>query len=156
MRARLLCATLLLALLTGLAGCGRRPAAPKEEAPPSSAVGEMKMGGSVIRVADPEGRWRFEARSNHIQAEGVSGPYLLRPANCWYQEAGKPRVLIRADSARVDRQAQRVLLLGRVRISYGGWLLEAERVEYNLKQGKVTGSGRTKIMVGSGVSSAEE
>ena len=128
-------------------GCGgpAKPPPAEEQSPPSSAVGEMEMGGSVIRVADPEGEWKFEARSEHIEAEGMDGPYHLRPAECWYQAGERPRVLMQADSARLDKAAKRVLLTGNVRVSYAAWLLATERLDYDLAQGKVLGSGQTKL-----------
>jgi len=108
------------------------------------------MGGSVIRVADPEGKWRFEARSEHIEADGIDGPYRLRPAVCRYEEPGKPPVRMRAESARVDKAAEQVLLEGKVRVSYEAWSLDAERVEYDLKQGKVAAAGQTKLSYAGG------
>jgi hypothetical protein len=143
---------LVLLVLVSPLGCGgktkTRP--PEDERLPTSAVGEMQMGGSVIRVADPEGKWRFEARSERIEAEGVDGPYRLHPAECRYEEKGRPPVLMRSESARLDKGAKRVLLTGKVRISYETWSLDAERVEYDLKGGKVVASGQTKLTYGEG------
>ncbi len=143
----------LLVLLAPL-GCGGRtkPRPPADEKPPTSAVAEMRMGGSVIRVADPEGQWRFEARSEQIEAEGVDGPYRLHPAECRYEEKGQPPVLMRAESARLDKGSKRVLLTGKVRVTYESWSLDADRVEYDLKQGKVVASGQTKLTYGEGES----
>jgi len=49
----------------------------------------------------------------------------------------------------VNKQTQRVHLEGSVQISSGGWLLEAERVDYDLNTGKVVAPGRTKLTLGS-------
>jgi len=142
-------ALLALALLVA-SGCGGHPKPPpaEEETPPSAAVGEMQMGGSVIRVADPEGKWKFEARSEHIEAEGIDGPYRLQPAECWYQAADGPRVFMQADHARLDKAARRVLLTGNVRVTHAAWSLVTERLDYDLAQGKVLGSGQTKLSYG--------
>jgi len=142
-------AGLCLALLAAW-GCGRRGVETqrREEPPSASSVGGMEMGGSVIRVADPAGQWRFEARSEQVEAEDLGGPYRLQPADCRYQEKDRPPVLMQAATAKVDRVVQRVVLEGTVRISYGGWMLEAERAEYDLKQGKVVATGQAKLSYG--------
>lgn len=138
----LLAAALALAVL---AGCSRAPAPPPEDdAPPSSAVTQMQMGGSVIRIADPEGKWRFEAHSENIEAEGLEGPYQLHPARCWYWVEDRPPAEMQADRAHLDKAEQRILLEGNVRITYQNWSLAADRVEYDLGEGKVVASGRTK------------
>jgi lipopolysaccharide assembly outer membrane protein LptD (OstA) len=108
----------------------------------------LELGGSVIRIADPEGRWKFEARSAQVKAATLDGPYLLTPADGRYQETGKEPVLMRAARADVDRQGQRVSLRGSVRIASDAWLLEAERVDYDLKNGKVVSPGLTKLTFG--------
>ncbi len=131
-------------IIAALAGCGRAPTAPQDEKPPSSAATQMRMGASVIRIVDPDGEWKFEAHSDDIEAENLEGPYQLHPASCWYWPKGRPPVEMKADRARLDKAAQRILLEGNVRITCENWSLAAERVEYDLGEGKVVASGRTK------------
>ena len=131
---------LLISLVLAAAcasGCGRRAQPPPEPAPPKPEVSALTMGGSVITVVDPQGRWKFEARSPHVEADGLEGPFRLAPAECRYQERGRSPVLMTAEEAQVDKAAQRVLLTGKVRITYGTLSLAADRVEYDLQQGKV-------------------
>lgn len=130
-------------------GCARRPPpAPPPPTPAAPAAPSLELGGSVIRIADPKGRWRFVARSAKVKATGVDGPYDLTPADARYEEPGKEPVLMRAARADVNKQTQRVHLEGSVQISSGGWLLEAERVDYDLNTGKVVAPGRTKLTLG--------
>ncbi|UCC67904.1 MAG: hypothetical protein JSV79_12435, partial [Armatimonadota bacterium] len=65
----------------------------------------LEMGGSVIRVADPAGGWKFEARSKRATAAGMDGPYVLTTMEGQYEEKDKPPVLMRADRAEVDKAA---------------------------------------------------
>ena len=136
---------LLIALLLA-AGCGaRRPAVerPKEE-PVAARPQSLEMEGSVIQVAAPEGDWRFEARSERAEAAGAEGPYALERMEGRYEQKDKAPVLMRAQRAQVDRRAERVTLEGSVWVGFGSWQLEADRVEYDLKTGKVVAEGRTK------------
>ncbi len=137
-----------------LSGCGARPSPPpadtSEAEPP--AVSAVQLQGSVVRVVDPEGRWEFEAHSEHVEAEGLEGPYLLQPAEGRYQHQGKPPVFMRADRGRVDRLAERVALEGSVLLSSEAWELEADAVEYDLDAGEVVASGETKLSFGEGPS----
>ena len=132
--------------LLALSGCS--PPAPvsggKAEEAGSASSSAHEMRGSTITVVDPEGRWRFEAKAETVEAAGVEGPYTLRPAKCRYEAAGAPPVLMTAARAEVDKQARRLVLEGEVRISAGAWSLEAERVEYDLQAGEVVAPGRTK------------
>lgn len=112
----------------------------------------MELGGSVIRIADPGGRWKFEAHSAQVNAKTVDGPFVLSPAEGRYQERGKEPVLMRAARADIDKQAQQVVLQGQVRIASDSWLLEADRVDYDLNTGKVVSPGRTKLSFGQGAS----
>ena len=135
-----------------LSGCGARPSPPPastgEAEPP--AVSAVQLQGSVVRVVDPEGRWEFEAHSQHVEAEGLEGPYLLQPAEGRYQHQGKPPVFMRADRGRVDRLTERVALEGSVLLSSEVWELEADAVEYDLDAGEVVASGETKLSFGEG------
>ena len=141
---------ILPALLLLAPGCGpRRTAPPPEEGTPSvAAAPSLEFGGSVIRVSDPKGSWKFEARSPRVKAAGVNGPYTLMPADATYQEEGKEPVLMHAERADVDRQTQRVALAGSVQVASNGWVLEADHVTYDLKTGKVVSPGRTKLSLG--------
>ena len=135
---------LSLCLLTCL-GCGRRPSppvTPPEETAPGPTSHEL--GESTITVVDPEGRWTFQVQAQRVEAASVDGPYDLEPADCRYDEPGRPPVLMRAARARLDKKAENVILEGDVSISSGAWVLEADRVEYDLNAGKVVAPGRTK------------
>ena len=141
---RVCCWLSLLPLLAG--GCARRPVEapqpPSESAPPPFIGGDMER--SVIRLSDPDGEWEFEARSDHVEMLGAEGPFILRPAECRYQRPGEAPVLMTADQAWIDKVGQRLELEGSVTVSYGDWLLETERLEYDLKTGEVVARGRTK------------
>ena len=141
---RVCCLLSLLPLLAG--GCARRPVEapqpPSESAPHPFIGGDMEH--SVIRLSDPDGEWEFEARSDHVEISEAAGSFVLRPAECRYQHKGDPPVLMTADEARIDKVAQRLELEGSVTIAYADWLLETERVEYDLKMGEVVARGRTK------------
>ena len=138
------CLLSLLPLLAG--GCARRPAPepqpPSESAPAPFTSADMER--PVIRLSDPDGEWEFEARSDRGEISEAGGSFLLRPAECRYQRAGEAPVLMTADQARIDNAAQRLELEGSVTISYADWLLETERVEYDLKTGEVVAGVRTK------------
>jgi len=129
--------------LLALSGCGRRPPPPVAKTPeatsPSGA--SHQVSGSTIRLADPQGRWTFEARAERVQAASLDGPYTLEPAECRYEQPGRPPVRMRAARAQVDRSAGRVVLEGDVRLDSATWTLEARRVEYSLDEGKVVASG---------------
>lgn len=135
---------LLGLLLAG--GCGRRPSIPEQPLPQEAAKAaqSLEVGGSVIRMAAPEGDWRFEARSERAAAPTVHGPYVLTPMEGSYEAKGQPPVLMGADRAEVDTAAERVRLVGSVWVYFRGAQLEADRVEYDLGTGKVVAEGRTK------------
>jgi hypothetical protein len=140
---------LLLVSALLAAGCGSRQPPPQEpKQQPLSAAPSLQFSGSVIRVADPADRWKFEARSAQVKAAGVNGPYALAPADCRYQEAGQPPLVMHSTRADVDKVAQRVVLEGSVRIESNGWVLEADRVNCDLKTGKVVSPGPTKLTLG--------
>lgn len=143
----------LLVVLVASAGCGgRRPRPPAEPKQlPLSRAPATELSESVVRVADPEGKWRFEAHSATMRAAGVEGPFTLIPARCRYQEPGRDPVEMEAERAHVDKQARHVSLRGSVVIVYQEWRLEAERVECDLKTGKVVVPGRQKLILGPGV-----
>jgi hypothetical protein len=138
------CLLSLLPLLAG--GCARRPAEapqpPSESATAPFTSADIER--PVIRLNDPDGKWEFEARSDHVEMSGAEGPFVLRPAECRYQRPGEPPVLMTADRAWIDRVAQRLELEGSVTISYADWRLETERVDYDLKTGEVVARGQTK------------
>jgi hypothetical protein len=135
---------LMCLLLTG--GCGGRPSIPEppREEKRVKVPESLEMGGSVIRVADSAGGWKFEAKSKRATAAGMDGPYVLMPMEGRYEARNKPPVLMRADRAEVDEAGKRVTLLGSVWVSFGRSQLEADRVEYDLATGKVVAEGRTK------------
>ena len=130
-------------LLAG--GCGGRPPtpAPPEEETPAKGPESVAITGSVVRMAAPDGEWTFEAKSDRATA-GMDGPYVLTPMEGRYEREGRPPVLMRADRAEVGRGANRVNLEGSVWVRYSGSQLEADRVEYDLRTGKVVAEGRTK------------
>jgi len=145
-RHRLRKAIWLSLCLLGFVGCGPRltgpPAANEETTSPPPTSHEI--GESTIRVVDPKGRWTFEAQAQLIEADSVAGPYVLEPADCRYQEHGKPPIVMRAARAHLDEQAKYLILESNVWISSGAWVLEAERVEYDLSAGEVVALGQTK------------
>jgi LPS export ABC transporter protein LptC len=147
--------SLVIALLAA-AGCGRQPAAvqPEEEQVPAAPT-SLLVSRSTIRVAAPDGRWRLEARSQHIEAASINGPYTLTPADCRYEQQGKPPVLIRAERASVDTAANHLQVEGSVRLVYGAWSMETDHLDYDLDDGKVVASGPTKLTVGEGGDSAQ-
>jgi len=136
---------LALAVTLAISGCGGGRPVKETTRPPSPPISTVEMSGSTIAVADPAGRWRLEASSPEVTAEGVDGPFRLEPATCRYQERGRPPVLMRAATAVVDRAASRVTLEGNVSIMYQALTLKSERVEYDLKRGEVVARGRTKL-----------
>ena len=135
---------LMCLLLTG--GCGGPPSIPEppREEKRVKVPQSLEMGGSVMRMAAPEGGWKFEARSKRAMAPTIDGPYVLMPMEGRYEAKNKPPVLMRADRAEVDEAEKRVTLLGSVWVSFGRLQLEADRVEYDLATGKVVAEGRTK------------
>ncbi len=134
----------LLAVLLA-AGCGGRPPVPEREEEPASTVTQsVEVGGSVIQMASPKGAWEFEARSEHAEAASMEGPYLLTPMEGWYKKKDGSVVVMGADRAEVDKGAEKVTLEGSVWVDFGGARLEAERVEYDLRTGKVVAEGQTK------------
>lgn len=137
---------LLLLGLLAVWGCGGRPSTsePPREEKGVKAPQSLEIGGAVIRMGDPEGDWKFEARSEQGTAAGMDGPYVLTPMEGRYEERGEPPVLMRANRAEVDKGAKRVSLTGSVWVSRGASQLEADRVEYDLRTGKVVAQGRTK------------
>ena len=74
----------------------------------------------------------------------MHGPYTLAPARARYEEVGRRPALMSAERALIDQESRRVVFEGEVRISSGGWTLEADRVEYDLDSGEVVATGRTK------------
>jgi len=132
--------------LLALFGCGGRrvetPLVKPPEKPPSPS---LEFGGSVIRIADPKGNWTFEARSAKVNAKTTEGPFSLSPADGVYREKGRAPVNMSAAAGDIDKQAGRVALKGHVRITSDDWLLEADRVDYDLDSGKVVSPGRTKL-----------
>jgi LPS export ABC transporter protein LptC len=143
--------------LVALAGCGRshapvRPAAPPE---PKPAVAH-EIEETTVRFADPKGRWRFEVRADKVEAATVHGPYDMTPATARYEEPGRPSVNMVAKRAQVDEAARRVVLEGDVAVTSPSWRLEADRVEYDLKTGKVAASGHTKWVFAEGATPATQ
>lgn len=141
---RLMWLTGLLCALVGT-GCGpapppqvAEPEPPREEAPAEPpGVRDLVMGGTVIRVADPEGRWRFAAEAQRAEASSEEGPFVLMTMQGRYESEGRPPVVMEAERATVDGAGERVVLEGRVRVRSQQWELEAARVEYDLRTGKV-------------------
>lgn len=139
----------LLIVAPFISGCGRKPtpSPPKPEPPPplvkqGEPAHELEQ--STIRIADPQGRWTFEVQSARAEAAGLHGPYNLTPATGRYLEKGKEPVTMSADRATVSEGSRRARFEGKVRIASAGWTLEADRVDYDLKTGKVVASGQTK------------
>ncbi len=137
-------------LLTG--GCGGRPSIqkPRQAEETAKSARSLEVGGSVIRMAAPEGDWKFEARSARATAPTIHGPYVLTPMEGRYEVKNQPPVLMGADRAEVDEAAKRVRLLGSVWVSFQGSQLEADRVEYDLETGEVVAEGRTKWILSEG------
>jgi hypothetical protein len=132
------------AAVVTLFGCGRAPAQVRQPPPPPKPAVSHEIAGTTVRFADPKGRWTFEVRADRVEAETVHGPYEMRPARARYDELGKPPVTMSAQRAHVDEQARRVTFEGEVLIASPAWRLHADRVDYDLKTGKVVASGQTK------------
>jgi len=126
--------------------------APAAEEPAASQEIEK----SKVKVVDPGGRWTFQAESERVEARSVHGPYTLTPARARYEEVGRPPALMSAERARIDQESRRVVFEGEVRISSGGWTLEADRAEYDLDSGEVVATGRTKWTFAEGPGGAAE
>jgi hypothetical protein len=147
-------ALLVLAALVVCAGCGNPPPpapvveqapAPEEQAPaPEEPVPSLEVEESKVKVVDPGGRWTFEAEAERMEAESVHGPYTLAPARARYEEVGRPPALMSAERAQIDQESRRVVFEGKVRISSGGWVVEADRTEYDLDSGEVVVTGNPK------------
>ena len=140
----------LLAAVIVVGGCGGGPSAtgPPNEEPPPHRPDSVTLGESVIRVASPSGDWKFEAWSDRAEATTMEGPYVLSPMEGRYEHKDRPPVLMRADRAEVDKAEGRVKLDGSVWVASGAAQLEADRVEYDLRTGKVVAEGRQKWTLG--------
>lgn|GEM_PF-3594713 len=137
---QLACALSLAAIL-GCGGEAPAPAPPEAEAP-SQVSHEIVE--STVTVIDPEGRWRFEVEADRVAADNVHGPYRLEPARARYEETGRAPVTISSQTAQVDQETHQVIFEGDVQITSETWLLEADRIRYDLDSGEVVGAGRTK------------
>jgi LPS export ABC transporter protein LptC len=142
-------AILTLALLA-LAGCGRPrvPVRPQPEAKPPETPVATTMQNSTVKIADPKGAWTFEAVSKTLEAPHEDGPYHLTKVTGQFQQVGRPPVDMRADRMTLDRQAERIELEGAVRIAREGVMVEGERLNYDLKTGKVLSDTPTKTTIG--------
>ncbi len=139
-------------LWLGPAGCGGSKTPP--EPPPDAQSGEQvesvpaegshELKGMTVSVADPEGRWTFEVEADRGTAASIHGPYELERARGRYEESGRPPILMSAQRAYVDEQAQRVRFEDDVVIESSTWTLTAERVEYDLETGEGAATSRTK------------
>ena len=168
MRIRIDKALLLMGMVAALvvsAGCGSPPppAAEKASAPsaasapaPEEPAPSLEIEESKVKVVDPGGRWTFEAEAERMEAGSVHGPYTLTPARARYEEVGRPPALMSAERAQIDQESRRVVFEGEVRISSGGWTLEADRAEYDLDSGEVVATGRTKWTFSDGSGGAAE
>ncbi len=161
MRMRIDKTVLLMAMVAALvvcAGCGGPPPAPvAEKAPaPEEPAASLEIEEPKVRVVDPGGRWTFQAEGERMEAESVHGPYVLTPARARYEEVGRRPALMSAERALIDQESRRVVFEGDVRISSGGWTLEADRVEYDLDSGEVVATGRTKWTFSEGSGGAAE
>ncbi|HUU54254.1 MAG TPA: LPS export ABC transporter periplasmic protein LptC [Armatimonadota bacterium] len=155
----------MAAALVVSAGCGSPPppAAEKASAPsaasapaPEEPAPSLEIEESKVTVVDPGGRWTFQAEAERMEAGSVHGPYTLTPARARYEEVGRPPALMTADKAQIDQESRRVVFEGDVRISSGGWTLEADRAEYDLDSGEVVATGRTKWTFSEGSGGAAE
>jgi len=150
----------MVAALVVCVGCGRPPApsAPSAEKPPAAETPapSLEIEESKVKMVDPGGRWTFQAEAERMEAGSVHGPYTLTPARARYEEVGRPPALMSAERAQIDQESRRVVFEGEVRISSGGWTLEADRVEYDLDSGEVVATGRTKWTFSEGSGGAEE
>lgn len=95
-------------------------------------------------------------KAERVEAATVHGPYDMTPATARYDEPGKPSVTMTAKRAHVEEEARRVVLEGDVAVTSPSWRLEADRVEYDLKTGKVAASGHTKWVFAEGATPATQ
>ncbi len=133
-------------LLFAVSGCSRRPTVTSQdesEKTPSQPI-STQMQAPTVKVVDPKGKWTFEAHSKTGTLESKDGPYSMKQADAKYQEKGQPPVFMHADQIEVDRGAQRVTLIGAVKIRSQIAVVEGERITYDLKTGKVKATAPTK------------
>jgi lipopolysaccharide assembly outer membrane protein LptD (OstA) len=102
-------------------------------------------------MVDPDGRWTFEATGRRMEAAGISGPYDIEAAECRYEEADAPAVLMSAERGHLDQDKSLLTLEGNVLIRSGALRLEGERIEYDLHTGEVVADVPTKLSLGDGV-----
>jgi LptA/(LptD N-terminal domain) LPS transport protein len=146
-RVRRLLVIVALALLTPalLAGCTRPrpsqvgPGKPKAPALPTSTTLEN----TTVKLADPAGKWTFDAVAKTATTAGAKGPYDMTEADGVCRRPGEPPAYLHARRLHLDQQRQHVTLEGAVRVVSGGLTVEGDRIEYDLKTGKVVGAPRT-------------
>jgi LPS export ABC transporter protein LptC len=138
--------TCAVLVLCALAGCGGPRASVQRETPPPAPkpAATHEIAETTIRFTDPKGKWKFQVKADRVEAATIHGPYDMTPATARYDEVSRPPVTMVAKHAHVDEDARRVVFEGDVHIASQEWRLDADRVEYDLKTGKVVASGRTK------------
>ncbi len=155
---------IVLVLVSGLlvSGCVRKaavappppkPAAPEqqvqqqrqeEEAGPPRVPSSMKVEKPKVKVADPKGRWTFEAQAETMTAASANGPYTMRRATGRYERKGQPPVTMRADQIVVDQGTRHATLTGSVHLESPTMQVDAPRVVYDLDTQQVHATGPTK------------
>lgn len=149
----LVCALLAPALL---AGCSRPrtpqvgPDKPKPPALPTSTTLEN----TTVKLADPAGKWTFDATAKSATTAGARGPYDMTEADGVCRRPNEPPAYVRAHRLHLDQERQQITLEGGVRVISGGLTVEGDRIEYDLKTGKVVGAPRTNWTFSPGAADA--
>ena len=149
--------SLLIALLA-MSGCGRheRPAAPPTRRPQRPAVSSTLTRGHFL-LADPGGRWRWEASAASARSDEATGTGQLEGLEATYFSRGKPALRLRADKGRLNREQEIVLLEGKVKGEslLTGAKLAAEQVELHLNTQRLEARGGVRVETAAGVLSGE-
>jgi LPS export ABC transporter protein LptC len=108
-------------------------------------------------LADPEGRWRWEASAASAEMDEAAGTSRLSRVKGTYFLKDRAALRLRADRGRLDRKQEKALLEGKVQGEslLTGAKLRADRVEIDLKAMRLEARGKVRIELGAAVLSGE-